>query len=222
MPTWQARRHSFSLMFPLRRCEIQEIELGVDVVIFSIYRLRCALLSAGNVRIWLICCLCGAGATEETVVVAQNPRAELHFRFRVCTSIRRVLAPRRSHAIATRARAAQRKKFQETVHWVAQGRGWKDSRRNGDRGKEDLQPGGGLSPQPRQGLLAHHRRQGKLRSTLYGVVVLRFFFLFFLFNNFMPFALGLRLPSSWLLRWPIAEMDMCWRSCSGELVIFLA
>lgn len=148
----------------------------------------CALLSARNVRIWLICCLCGA--TEETVVLAQNPRAELHFRFRVCTSIGRVLAPRRSHAIATRARAAQRKKFQETVHWVAQGRGSKDSRRNGDRGKEDLQPGWGLSPQPRQGLLAHHRRQGELRSTLYGVVVLRFFiFLIILFHLLWVFRL---------------------------------
>lgn len=57
--------------------------------------------------------------------------------------------------------------------------------------------------------------------TLYGVVVLRFsFLLLLLFNNFIPFARGLRLPSSWLPRWPIAEMDMCWRSYSGELVIF--
>lgn len=177
MPTWQARRHSFSVMCSVQRFGIKEIERGVDIVVFMWSRFSCALLSARNVRIWLMCCLCGAGATEETVVLAQNPRAELHFRFRVCISIRRVLAPRRSHAIATRARAAQRKKLQETVHWVAHRRGSKDSRRDGDRGQEDLQPGWGLSPQPRQGLLAHHRRQGKLRShTLRCGCITLFFF----------------------------------------------
>ena len=148
LPTWQLRRHPFSLMYPLWWFEIRrDRAMGRYGVIYMMGILGCALLSARNVRIWLICCLCGA--TEETVVLAQNPRAELHLRFRVCTSIRRVLAPRRSHAIATRARAAQRKKLQETVHWGAKGRGSKDSRRNGERGKEDLQPGWGLSPQPR-------------------------------------------------------------------------
>lgn len=51
MPTWQARRHSFSVMCSVQRFGIKEIERGVDIVVFMWSRFSCALLSARNVRI---------------------------------------------------------------------------------------------------------------------------------------------------------------------------